>query len=826
METRLVRLLFAARYVLWLERIWPGFSRCLSLILLGIALALAGVPGYLLGWLHGLLLLGWGAGVGFLGWRCVRLSLWPDLVASVRLIEKRQAIPHRALSTLLLDTPVQTSYPTSRPILSLWSRHREALSGVMPRLRWPWPRLDMAGHDPFALRFLPVLLIVIGLGVAGRDAPARLIAALNPGGVVFDAAPSLSLDAWITPPDYTGLPPIMLAQAGKLVAPATILAVPENSQFYARVSASSSRPDLMIDDRKQAFSPAGEQAYQINQPLTGGQMLAIERGHRQWVSWPIKILPDQPPTIAMTQSPGVSKRQAVTLDFAALDDYGLVQLLADMRLEDKIDGTHAAPPQQFPLNGAGPGVKRAEGGGLVDLLAHPWAGLPVTIRLIAKDAHDQQAETESQSLTLPSRAFAHPTARQLVAWRRDLTLWPQTRRVAIADQLATLAESDSAMQEHPANIIALSGVIRRLRTGTDLADVTDAQELMWQIALSLDHNQLNNAADNLAMAKQALEQAINHPENRRDHLDPLIDALEQALNDLQDAVMAEMKARLERGESLPEIHPGPNSMMLDKNGIAALMQKLRDQTDIGARNQARQLLQSLNSLIDQAKKGMMANTPQQPNNPQQAEQQQWLDRMQALVDQQRRLSQKTQQSPTQVPPPEELYNQQQLLRRETGDLMLESDRLTYKVPPAMGDAERAMREAEQSLKDGRVARGLQYMANAEDALQQSLDAMQAQTGPGSGMGPGGMSAGAGGMPMPFGVMRAQTPAGAGRDPLGRQQGPQQDIQGQNTGSDVNLPNQSEAQRAREILEELRRRAGGMARPPVEQEYLKRLLEQF
>jgi hypothetical protein len=44
--------------------------------------------------------------------------------------------------------------------------------------------------------------------------------------------------------------------------------------------------------------------------------------------------------------------------------------------------------------------------------------------------------------------------------------------------------------------------------------------------------------------------------------------------------------------------------------------------------------------------------------------------------------------------------------------------------------------------------------------------------------------------------------------------------------DVKIPSEQELQRAREILNELRRRAGERERPEIEREYIERLLERF
>jgi hypothetical protein len=61
-----------------------------------------------------------------------------------------------------------------------------------------------------------------------------------------------------------------------------------------------------------------------------------------------------------------------------------------------------------------------------------------------------------------------------------------------------------------------------------------------------------------------------------------------------------------------------------------------------------------------------------------------------------------------------------------------------------------------------------------------------------------------------------------RDPLGR---PQR-FQGPDAGNSVKVPDEIDMQRAREILEELRRRLAQPARPALELDYFERLLRRF
>ncbi len=60
----------------------------------------------------------------------------------------------------------------------------------------------------------------------------------------------------------------------------------------------------------------------------------------------------------------------------------------------------------------------------------------------------------------------------------------------------------------------------------------------------------------------------------------------------------------------------------------------------------------------------------------------------------------------------------------------------------------------------------------------------------------------------------------GRDPLGRRQ----QNQGPNFGDQVKVPEEFDTQRARQILDEIRRRLGDSLSPEQERQYLERLLD--
>jgi hypothetical protein len=88
-----------------------------------------------------------------------------------------------------------------------------------------------------------------------------------------------------------------------------------------------------------------------------------------------------------------------------------------------------------------------------------------------------------------------------------------------------------------------------------------------------------------------------------------------------------------------------------------------------------------------------------------------------------------------------------------------------------------------------------------------------------GMGPGGRPGGPG---RPGRLGQQQGRADQGTDPLGRP------LRGRDYGDDqtVKVPGEIDVQRARRILEELRRRFGEIARPQLELDYIERLLKDY
>jgi hypothetical protein len=161
--------------------------------------------------------------------------------------------------------------------------------------------------------------------------------------------------------------------------------------------------------------------------------------------------------------------------------------------------------------------------------------------------------------------------------------------------------------------------------------------------------------------------------------------------------------------------------------------------------------------------------------------------------------------------PEELAEALQNLQRQQGDLQQQLQEMMQALEDQglqpgeqLGEAGDQMGEAGEQLGEGAPGRAVCPQCEAIDALR--LGAMQlALQMMGDGSEPGDQ-------------MGSAQP-GQDRDPLGRFR--------RNEGADitsrVQIPDEIDVQRARQILEELRRRLGETLRPQLELDYLERLL---
>jgi len=411
----LMRLRLACAALLW-ERVWPACWPALAVLGTFLVLALFDFLPLLPGVLHAALLLGFGAALVIALAAITRRIVFPDRVAARRRIEQASGLKHRPLQALA-DRPSTALDPQATRV---WQAHRRQMEATTRRLRIGLPAAGLTGSDPLGLRALLAMLLLIGAVDAGVDWRDRLARALTPPLPGGSPALAASLDIWVTPPEYTGLPPLFLR-------PGTTetVRIPTQSALLAQVHGGNAVPRLAIDGETRDFDAIDKQNFRTAATLTSGKQLKVIQADTTLAGWPIEIIPDNPPKIAFAKSPAATPRAALRIDYQASDDYGVEGVKAVIRR----DG--GKPDEAIEIEAPLPGLhlKEAQATSYHDLTPHPWAGLPVEIRLVATDALGQTGESEPVRIKLPERAFNHPIARAIIDQRKELVIDPDSRAI-------------------------------------------------------------------------------------------------------------------------------------------------------------------------------------------------------------------------------------------------------------------------------------------------------------------------------------------------------------------------------------------------------------
>ncbi|MEQ8355392.1 MAG: TIGR02302 family protein [Kiloniellaceae bacterium] len=811
--------------VAW-ESIWLAVWPVLGTVGLFLAAALSGLLPALPGWLHGLVLASFAAVfVAALAYAARRVSL-PDEQAGKRRLEQDSALKHRPLTALEDQMATGAGDAAAH---AMWHAHQEQVIARLRGLRVGLPRPGLAAFDPWALRGLVLLLVLVGFAATDGNIGGRLTAAVTPS---FNRTQQLppSLDAWINPPAYTGMAPIYLeARASNTLAdgdpeappletatPATeTLRVPVGSVLLAQVQGGGAAPSLQVSGAAQVFENFASGAYRLEHSLTEGDRLAILQDGRVLADWPLALVPDNPPEIAFESAPGRTERSALRITYQAQDDYGLADVKAVIRRLDRPE----VPPMELDLVLPGAAPKISEATTYHDLTPHPWAGLAVEIQLIAKDQPGQEGRSETLRTVIPERIFNHPIARALVELRKQLSLNPE-RRLPVVQTLSAISERPEQFFHDIVVALALRAAERRLIYNSSSQAIGEVQQLLWDTALRIEDGDLTLAERALREAQEALMEALSR-DAEDEEIERLIDELQQALNNFLDELIEQMREELAQNNQQMQNQELPSdSQLLDRQDLQEMLERARELARSGAKDAARELLSQLRNMLENLRANPYAqqmNQDMQEASKMMRDLEKMMREQQELLDRSFERSQQGQQQQRQGEG-QRGENQadaqrQEQLRRGLGDLMRQLGDALGDIPRPLGRAEQEMRDARDALSNEQPGQAVPSQTRSLDQLQQGMQSAMEQFmemfGPGEGEGEGQVGARPDGM----------------RDPLGRETGTNN--AGQSRRQDgVEIPDQMELRRTREIVDELRRRRGERSRPALELDYLDRLLDQF
>lgn len=868
-DSKFARKVRASRWALLFERLWPRIWVILGLVGLFLLVSLAGLWPLLSDPLHYFAL----AAFALAAVASVAYALrtpFPTRDDAVRRIERVSGVPHRPASSYEDTVTANGDDPRTAAI---WQAHRTRLAAALAKLRVgpPHPRADR--QDPIALRGLLVLGVVALLALVGDGASDRLRSAFR-----FNSAQAIAearLDAWVTPPSYTGKPPVMLADGARgPAAPEAqpkLYDVPEHSILIVRTSGKGlGAPTLDVfaegsSEREHVEAKAPEAGKstapntdiaEIRYELRSSAEIRVLAAGVELARWAFYVRPDKPPVIAMAKQPERTRRGSMKLTYTVEDDYGVVSAGVDVKrdrsAEKPVDPKKAwaqpqvlkgpRPPYERPpeitLRLPRPAQKQAET--YIDFGPHPYAGREVLLTLEAKDIAGNVGRSKPIKIVLPQRIFQKPLARAVIEQRAKLMDDPRYSPL-VKRALEALTLEPEGFIDSTSVYLGLRTAIRNLDRDNSREGLKSTTDGLWELALRIEDGDLSDAEKALKDAQDKLAEALekNAPDSE---IDQLMQELREALSKYVEQLQKNAQ------DQAPPEGLDQQNQQLSQQDLDQMMKNLEDMTKSGSRDQAQQMLAQLRDMLERLQSGQMSK--QQAERGQQMQKK--LDELGGLVGRQQRLmddtyrQNKRQMTPGGTMPGENgqqqsqskqgqgmpgqqgqggksgqrggqqgegqagqkgqgkgsLSEQQQALKDELEKLRQELDALGA-GQDELNKARDAMENAQKSLEEGDTNTALGDQSEALDQMRQGAQKMA------EGMSKDGASR--------YGQNGEQP-----RDPLGR---PQR-FQGPDAGNSVKVPDEIDMQRAREILEELRKRLAQPARPTQELDYYERLLRRF
>jgi uncharacterized protein (TIGR02302 family) len=762
-----------AEIVLWAETLLAVFWPIPTLIASFVVLALFGVPQALPGWLHLILLVGMVVTLAYfirVGLRSLRP---PTLKMASRRVEQDSALVHRPFDTLA-DRPAQREENAVNTML--WRLHQDRKRAEIGRLSLSLPRPELPERDPWALRLFVILVLVLGFLVAGPRAGHLLLAALTPE--FGSSSTALPVEAWIKPPPYTGLAPILLKDDSDAA-----VAVPTGSTLEAHVTGGSRTPHLVIGDDRQDFRQVEGGGFSLNRVLTTPGSISIRRGWSTLSRWQINIIPDERPKVDFGNKPSRTVVGVLKVDYHATDDYGVASVELDVHATPDAPKVVAEPIAISLVTGRS--EKDVRGNSFQDLTAHQWAGMKVIAKLKATDTAGQAGESPEITLTLPERVFLNAAAQGIIETRKRVIM-NDTPYALLAFQVAKMAAEPTLYGENLSVFLALDMAKNELRRAKpDNADqVLAIEDLLWNAALKIEDGDRPEADKNLRSAEDELERALKDPNTPASEIARLTENLKEAMNRDIQAMVDQLRKQQESGQQAQK--PDSNAQTMNQKDLNNQVDKMNQMAQAGSRDAAQDMLDYIKQLLENMKAGQ---SPNQGND--QAKKS--MDALKDLAKKQRDMENGKSPNTTE---------NQESLRKALGDAARELGESGGQIPGGMGKADKAMRDAEKALQRGAQggAKGDQEAAagQMDDAAQSLSDQMSQQTSD---------------------TQSGEDQNGSenGNDPLGR---------GPTTHGGKNVPTERQMQRSRTILDELRKRAAERDRPRPELDYLRRLLQEY
>ena len=820
--------------LLW-EFAWPKLWAAFSF--LGLFFCIALLDGFknLLFWQHVLILVFFALVFCIL---LIRGLLKIPKITSEKLwrhVEIVNGISDRALTEVSDKLGLNTGKKFSQ---HLWYAHKYFLLNSVRDIRVPLPSPSMAEKDPRGFRFFIPILLIVSLFASYGEIHKRVSIAFSPSiPVLFK---NLKINFWVIPPLYTGVAPEFFEKQIKelelrnqekertisIFGVERPINIPVDSKIIVQLGGSRILPLISIGSRKLSGENLTYESKKIFQAATKIVMkdietreIRIQLNQHIEVLVPIIVQEDKAPTVGFLRSPSRTANARLGVQFEVNDDYGISKaefIGVRPKSANSSNRNLLEIRETLPVPS---GDHSFQAFFNKDFSGHPWAGLPVLVRLEASDQRAQIGSTEQILTVLPERIFNHPVAQKLAEIKKKISILDDQTRKEISGSLEDLLGKPMHFNQDFSIYLGIKIVAIRLKGDISKMLFSDIQKLLWDMALHIEDGEYAIAANDMVSSHGTVMKALNGDVTGKE-LNRLMDNMTLAIRNFID----QLKKRIAE-KSLVTSDAARKFEVISREIISEKIDRIRDLANTGSRLAAQELMTNLMKTLRELQARIENNAGSKLGGKARGA----VKGLKGLINEQQDLMNFTYKKNIQsdsrskqlrtieknaghLNTNKSLMEEQKRLHSKLRKLTSEIQKYLGNVPGAVGSAAKAMDSASKVLLGGKLGAAVSYQGKAVEELRKSvervIEELRRKSANGGGQMIRGLGIGGWGMGDFFDSQENKFPQAGG------------------TRSKVKIPNQQEVKKAKKLLDELRRRSNQQYRPLVERKYIKRLLKQY
>ena len=320
----------AATFVLCAEILTAALWRITAWAAFFSGLWLLQIPSMFGGWGAGITLAAFLIGIVWFARSDLKLLHWPRRDEIDRRLESAAGLTHRPLE-IIDDHLVNDGFAPAR---RLWQRQKHSAFDLINALRLPIPRAIVARRDPFGLRIVAILLLVVGLVAAGPQAKERLIHGLIPYSIKMPGQGVPYLTLWITPPEYTGQPRLTLQGGGHRDE---AMKIPAGSIVKVRINGRVGQPVLSMGGKDLPMDRLDRKSWGVETTVEPGDVMRITQLYVPRATIPYELVPDNAPVITVDGEPAIMERGELQFLIKLRDDYGVADMAMTVALDPVVE---------------------------------------------------------------------------------------------------------------------------------------------------------------------------------------------------------------------------------------------------------------------------------------------------------------------------------------------------------------------------------------------------------------------------------------------------------------------------------------------------------